>query len=325
VGRRVGVVCRPPTGPDSSPRRAKFLRAGVRRILETLIVRSGAVSVARARRRRHVLVLAYHNVVPDGASPAGDGSLHLLRDHFLRQLDLLHSWAEIVPLTELFSRPPDEARPCVAITFDDAYRGAVTIALPELRNRGLPATLFVAPGRLGGETFWWDLIGGGASLAPDVRFYALNELHGEEAPIRAWACKAGLPMHEVPELWRSATVSELEDSLYPGLSLGSHSWSHPNLAALGRAEVEQELNASRVWLRARFAGSFVPWLAFPYGLFTAQTCEAARTLEFRGALRIDGGWMQPPISEPLAVPRLNIPAGLSADGFALRISGLISR
>ncbi|WP_128428581.1 polysaccharide deacetylase family protein [Streptomyces cyaneus] len=42
----------------------------------------------------------------------------------------------------------------VGLTFDDGYTDFVTTALPVLRRRGFTATVFVLPGRLGGENAW---------------------------------------------------------------------------------------------------------------------------------------------------------------------------
>jgi peptidoglycan/xylan/chitin deacetylase (PgdA/CDA1 family) len=294
-------------------------------LLERLLLRGGPAALARANRRGDVIVLAYHNVVPDASPQAGDRSLHLSRNLFARHLDLLRRWAEVVPLEEILRRESAANRPQVAITIDDAYRGAVTVGLTELRDRELPATLFVAPGRLGGETFWWDALAVGAGLPAGVRHHALGELRGEEARIRAWARQTGLDVHDLPDLWRSATAPEISAAMYPGLALGSHSWSHPNLAGLTAVEIEQELAASRDWLLAHFRSCYTPWIAYPYGQYSASVCTTARELGFAGAFRIDGGWIRRPFPDPFAAPRLNIPAGLSADGFALRLAGLMSR
>ncbi len=71
-------------------------------------------------------------------------------------LDDLAELADVVALEEMLNppavsgeRPAPSRRPRVAVTFDDAYRGAVTIAQDELTRHGFPSTLFVAPGLLG--------------------------------------------------------------------------------------------------------------------------------------------------------------------------------
>ena len=160
-------------------------------------------------------------------------------------------------------------------------------------------------------------------MTDEGRRHALEELRGEESAVRSWASAAGLGLGSVPDLWRSASAEELAAAVYPGLTLGSHSWSHPNLARLSAAEIGRELAASHDWLVDRFPRFYAPWLAFPYGRFSREVCDAAGTRGFAGALRIDGGWSRLPLPDPLAAARMNVPAGVSTDGFALRLSGLM--
>jgi peptidoglycan/xylan/chitin deacetylase (PgdA/CDA1 family) len=297
------------------------MRAGLKRALEMMLARGGPAAGARALRRDGVLALAYHNVVPQGAPPAGERSLHLSFDRFRHQLDLLQRWTSVASLVRLSQEPLD--KPQIVLTFDDAYRGAVTLALGELRQRGLPATMFVAPGRLGGQPFWWDTLAGESGLPVGMRQHALEVLRGIEVDVLSWAGEAGIRRHDVPDEWCSASSAELAAAVYPGLTLGSHSWSHANLARLSPEEIAQELDLSRKWLAQRFPDAFSPWLAYPYGRFSPDAQGAARAAGYAGALRIDGGWTRLPLGDSFAAPRLNVPRDLSDDGFALRISGLI--
>ncbi|MFD4261678.1 polysaccharide deacetylase family protein [Streptomyces sp. NPDC058534] len=54
----------------------------------------------------------------------------------------------------LAARARGEARDLVGLTFDDGYADFVTEALPLLRRWNCGATLFVLPGRLGGDNAW---------------------------------------------------------------------------------------------------------------------------------------------------------------------------
>jgi peptidoglycan/xylan/chitin deacetylase (PgdA/CDA1 family) len=302
------------------------VRTGLKHAMESLLIGAGVAGVSRARVRRRALILAYHNVVPDDAPPAGDLSLHITRRCFARQLDELYRHAEIVPLERIFA-PADGEGPRVAITFDDAYRGAVTEGLDELARRGLPATVFVSPGLLDGHAFWWDLLAEpGGGLGEDVRRHALERLQGKDAVIRSWAEGAGHPLREPPSHARSASAEELAAALARGpFTVGSHTWSHASLPRLSPGEVATELGPPRDWLSARFGPAFVPWLSYPYGHFSPMVVEAAAAAGYRGALGIEGGWVPEPVPAPYAIPRLNVPAGLSTRGFALRVAGLFCR
>src|SRR5258705_8432751 len=105
------------------------------------------------------MILAYHGVIPEGQAPAGEQALFIAQRDFATHLDMLAAEADVAPLDRIDE--PGDGRPRVAITFDDAYAGAVNEGVRELAKRNLPATIFVAPGRLNGHVFWGDALSHG--------------------------------------------------------------------------------------------------------------------------------------------------------------------
>ncbi|MGH7628559.1 MAG: polysaccharide deacetylase family protein, partial [Gemmatimonadales bacterium] len=268
------------------------MRILVKRAAEGILARSGIAWLIGRPAQRRGLILAYHNIVPAGCARVGDLSLHLPQAAFERQLDRLEALADVLPLPELLRTDrPESSRPQVAITFDDAYQGAVTAGVETLARRGFPATIFVAPAFLGGGSFWWDALAGKEGSVPaPIRRMALDTLRGEHARVREWAGEQGLPMADLPAHARAAAEIELiAAAQQPGVTIGSHSWSHPNLARLGDADLREELVKSRDWLAARFSLRFIPWLSFPYGAYSEGVARAAAEAGYLGALRIDGG------------------------------------
>ena len=108
------------------------MRGSLKRGAELALVRSGLAGAWRRASGRDVVVLAYHNVVPSGDNPAGDSSLHLPLSSFSAQIDVLCETHSVVPLRDLMGAGRRERKPLAAITFDDAYRGALELGLPEL-------------------------------------------------------------------------------------------------------------------------------------------------------------------------------------------------
>lgn len=304
------------------------MRTVLKKAAESALCRSGLTRLAALSRVGDTIVLAYHNIVPEGEAVCGDTSLHLPQREFARQLDLIRRTHEIVPLATLLQpRTGPARRPRAVITFDDACQGAVTAGVAELVSRGLPATVFVAPAFLGGRSFWWDALSGsrGEGLPAEIRTHALDALAGRDDDVRAWAGREQLPLRSIPEHQTCATEEQLRalDRL-EGITLGSHTWSHPNLTRLSDAELEGELLRPLSWLSERFR-QVIPWLAYPYGLASDRVRKAAAAAGYEGAVLVEGGWLgRPPLTEidPFALPRQNIPAGLSLDGFELRVSGL---
>jgi peptidoglycan/xylan/chitin deacetylase (PgdA/CDA1 family) len=295
----------------------------LKHLAERALVAGGIARLARERRRGAALVLAYHNIVPTGAQPAGDASLHLPQSDFARQLDALRKTHDVVALPSLLDENAPSDSPRVAITFDDAYAGALRAGVEELALRGMPATIFVAPGLLGIET-WWDVLAPRGDVVPeDIRKHALWQLGGKRDSVLSWRGRPGIPMATNQSLPRIGTAAELASAgARRGITLGSHSWAHPNLCALSPEELERELSMPLEWLRARFA-SVVPFLSYPYGLHSTAVEEAAARAGYRGAFLVDGSWLPAKSNRShYALPRFNVPAGLSLDGFRLRVAGI---
>jgi peptidoglycan/xylan/chitin deacetylase (PgdA/CDA1 family) len=300
----------------------------MRRLLKERFERAVSIPAAawitRRRVREKRLILAYHGILPEGEEPAGERALFVRQSRFISHLEVLAAEADVVPLGLIDD--PGDGRPRVAITIDDAYRGSVNVGVRELAARSLPATIFVAPARLNNHVFWWDALAHGReNLDEKLRHHALHNLHGADERIRTWAANAGIAAcDELPPYAQTATHAELTEALrFSGITIGSHSWSHPNLASLDVAEVVTEVRRSREWLRAEFGEKAINWLAYPYGLESARVQVAVADASYEGALRVLGGWHGTGDVSRFARPRLNIGPRLSVAGLRARLQGAV--
>jgi peptidoglycan/xylan/chitin deacetylase (PgdA/CDA1 family) len=311
------------TGRDMS--RAK---EGIKRSVERLLVGSRIPRSILRKPGRGVLILAYHNIVPEGESPVGDRSLHLPQRNFAEQLDRLLETHTVVPLDQLLAPETETSRPRAVLTFDDAYLGALTAGLEELESRGLPATVFVNPGALDWEGFWWDRLADPVTgiLPEAVRGHALDALGGRQMEILSWAATTGLDLHPLPEYARAAPLPHLRSvAASPVVALGSHSWSHPCLRSLSEKELNHELASARDWLAQHFS-SVCGWISYPYGHHSKQV-ERGAARYHEGGLRVSGGIARAgDFNEPdrYRVPRINVPSGVTGEGFILRLAGMVS-
>ncbi|GAC1648825.1 MAG: hypothetical protein NVS4B3_04940 [Gemmatimonadaceae bacterium] len=270
-------------------------------------------------------MLAYHDIVPEGEEPGGDLSLHLPQGAFAEQLDILVRTHDVVPLDQLLqppSAPP--SRPLAAITFDDAYTGAMTVGVAELARRGLFATVFVAPAFIGGGSFWWDTFASvDAGPAGAFRERAIVDARGQSDAVTELARAMGRIARVQPPHRRCASLAELRAAA-GHISFGSHSWSHPNLVRLTDVELQEELARPLLWLRQHLS-PVVPWLAYPYGVSAPRVERAAAAAGYTGAVLVSGGATRRPPRNCFAVPRLDVPGEVSPGGFALRVSGFLRR
>lgn len=100
-------------------------------------------------------LFAYHGIVErplDVPDPC-----FMRREVFVRQVEAIAAAYEVVPLEEGLRglAPGAEAPPRAALTFDDGYEDFARAAYPVLRERNLPATVFLSTAFLGGDGATW--------------------------------------------------------------------------------------------------------------------------------------------------------------------------
>lgn len=299
------------------------MATGWKRLVEIGLSRGGPARVAM-RRRPAIAILAYHNIVPTGEHPAGDRSLHVDQAVFAEQLDSLREWADVVSLSKIHQQPTN-SRPRVVITFDDAYRGTMTAGMAELEKRGMPATVFVPTGLIGGSGFWWDrIVDGDLPLSDSDRAFVLDRLQGDGVRAAVWTEEQGRSLVDLPDHAQPVTEEELAGMTVPGLTLGAHTVSHRKLPGLDADALRQEFGESKEWLRARVP-HYVDWLAYPYGLHDDVVVQVAREF-YEGALLVNGGALRgggAARSDPHRTPRINVSRGVTLDGLRCRVAGLI--
>jgi len=134
-------------------------------------------------------VFIYHRF-GDSRYPSTNTTLSEFRSH----LNLLRQGGyQVLPLVEIVERlraGRELPERCVAITVDDAFRSFLLGAMPLLREYGMPATLFVNPGELGGPDFLsWDELRGLAGEGIDIgnhssgHGYLLDRRDGESLAV----------------------------------------------------------------------------------------------------------------------------------------------
>ena len=315
------IFCQPDPDTSTSP---AMIRRLAKISAEAVLGWKKLAPLFKRRMSGRGLILAYHNVVPPGESPIGAKTLHVGVDAFFQQVEAAMDEHRLVSLRQVLEdSSEDESR--IAITFDDAYGGVVGHALPELARLGVPATVFVPPAFVGGDSFWWDALTPPSddALTDAARDHALWHLRGEQKRIRDWAREAGLRWREMPGHARCTSLEAiLRAASLPNIDFAPHSWSHPNLVAIDKAQVREELKKSRRWLLDQdLAGC--DFLAYPYGHENETVRTIAADCGYVGGLTVTGGWMRTR-PDQFAIPRLNVPAGLSLRGFRLRLRGLLA-
>lgn len=155
-----------------------------------------ALGLAGCRARPPVPILTWHSL-----AKVGDG-FTVPPDQFVAELDALKDRPTLSLHHLLAGAPPPRA---VVLTFDDGAEDAFSIALPELRKRGMRGTFFIVTGLVGDDEAHRHIEGG-------VRYLI-------------WS--------EVLQLARA------------GMEIGSHTVDHERLSNLPRERVREELVQSK--------------------------------------------------------------------------------
>lgn len=164
---------------------------------------------------------------------------------------------------ELLSGPIDTKK--VMITFDDGYEDFYWEGFPCLQQHGLSATVFVVVGRIGATNSW-------------------DEKDGFRSR-------------------RLLSVTQLRELQHQGLTLGSHSLTHPWLPALSDADLRREVVNSKLRLED-LLGSEVTCFAYPSGGMDARVRSAVAKAGYKMGMSLKSGlsiW-----DDPLSISRIDL-------------------
>lgn len=304
----------------------------------------------RAERRR--LILMYHRVDEPGDDPFG---LAVGPERFRGHLEAMGARGRMVSLDELLRAEPSEGAPLIGVTFDDGYEDNLSVAVPLLREAGIPATFFVCTGSLGdARGFWWDRVTSAvaATAVPTVDveglegLVAVDELSSPESRTRATLAIAA-QLKPLAPATRDGLLDELEARLpvrpggrrtpapvldeaglralaaQPAVTIGAHTRGHPMLSRLARDAQTAEIIDSVETIHA-VTGTRPSFVAYPYGGrddYDDDSCGAAADAGMTMAFGNHGGVIDP-VSDPYRIPRYYVPP-LAAHDFPSWLDGVL--
>jgi peptidoglycan/xylan/chitin deacetylase (PgdA/CDA1 family) len=261
----------------------------MKKLFFILLHRAGVVRLVARWHRKRTVFLCYHSVTRWPGPIFNEYKLHMSLSRFVSHLDYLQRNYNIISLGEyLDARRDHRALPdnAVVLTFDDGQRNFYTVVAPLLVERRLPAAAFIIT-RITSER-------------GDSAF------EGEWSPIDDHLY---LSWSEVRALARM-----------PGIEIGSHSHTHPDLTILPPEEVERELKDSRAAIIAN-TGNTRPALAYPHGRASESVRESASALGYACAFTGELG-ANDPEADLYDLRRVVIAGDDDLATFAARVSGL---
>jgi peptidoglycan/xylan/chitin deacetylase (PgdA/CDA1 family) len=247
--------------------------------------------------RNRLTVLAYHRIT-DPHAPGFDTfkpNVSATPAEFAAQMDFVREHFNVVSSDDLIdwldgkrSLPPYPA----LITFDDGYRDNYDHAWPILRERGLPATLFLTTGFIGTtKPFYWDLIAycfyhtrKTEAELPPLGYLRWNDEASRDRVMKHWLgtlkrlsdAEKQAAVEQLPQRL-DVTVKEdtfaglllswdqVREMAVDGFTMGSHTESHPILTRIPIEQARAELEVSKARIEAEI-GRTVRAFAYTNGM-----------------------------------------------------------
>jgi peptidoglycan/xylan/chitin deacetylase (PgdA/CDA1 family) len=225
-----------------------------------------------------LLILCYH-----GISEAWPARTSVKPGDFERQLsEFVRRGYRGATFSEALTAPPSDRT--LVVTFDDAHRSVLELAVPAMARLGIPGTVYAPT----------EYAGSGMPMAWDGYDVWLGTEHESELTCMSWDELGGLAAE--------------------GWEVGSHTRSHPRLSQLGDAEIAAELTDSRRECEERM-GMPCHSLAYPYSDYDDRVVRAAGEAGYRFAATVP---RTPRSPLPLQWPRVGVYHGESVRRVRLR-------
>ena len=315
----------------------------------------GVHHLSRRIGRRRLLILCYHGVAA-GPLPEGCPAWHHVDvSDFERQIRYIARHYDVLPIDRALDRLDNGSADRIAcVTFDDGYRNNRSVALPVLREAGVPATAYLATGFVATSHVLWTVELEAAfrlSRVPEIELSALGlgarTLHTSSSRTAAAAEAIRRLKREGPAR-RRPLVSDLIDTLGPApdgilepfrmldwsdvaamdeeglVSFGAHTVNHEIVSRLDDAELHSEI-AGSVAEVGRRVKSISTTFAFPNGSPADFDERSRRVLEEVGARAalstIED--LNDPAVDRFALRRIVVGRGMDFDRFRLATSGFL--
>jgi peptidoglycan/xylan/chitin deacetylase (PgdA/CDA1 family) len=324
---------------------SRVMRQTARWIAAGTAGRLGIVaSHARQRRLggRWGIILRYHRVIPN-EEPAAPYRMGLGVDLFTSQIAWLAEHARVVSLEEFLhwrdsgKTPPQDL---YVLTFDDGYRDNLTHAAPVLERHGMTGTFYITAACLTERMPFWPEVLSQVVRLTSARSRAL-EVNGVQTVLelgtpeeRVDTCLAMIErLRKMPAERISAEVARIADVLQvdveraraatppvlsaddlralaaKGHGIGSHTVSHPYLAAEPQGRQREEIEGSKRLLEDALRTPVLDF-CYPGGGYTATTRDIVAAAGYRSATTSDLG-IAGPEDDIFRLPRVGVGEALA--------------
>jgi peptidoglycan/xylan/chitin deacetylase (PgdA/CDA1 family) len=293
-------------------------RPSLQLVWATLLQASGCLWWAKRqlRRRGAVIVLTFHRILNDAEfhHTSSLPGIVVRRRTFEELAAYVAGRDEAVDFERAISAPAGKMR--VMFTFDDGWKDNYTNALPILRSRKIPATVFVCPGLVGRSMpFWPELV---ASLlgkaSPPVTRIEIERLietlktytsdRREQYIARLYELHAPVDGRDAYDGDRTVSWDDIRQMDAAGVAFGCHTHTHQILTQVSAQTARQEIRESKQAMEGALRRQ-CNLFAYPNGSASAETRRFLTQEGFTAAFTTQrAAWTGG--SDRMAIPRVNV-------------------
>jgi peptidoglycan/xylan/chitin deacetylase (PgdA/CDA1 family) len=271
------------------------------------------------RSRGFVCVLGLHRVLESGVVTVSHPAILLQKNTFASLLQFLEKDFAFVRLLDWLDQTTAlTARAECIVTFDDGWADNYLMAWPMLRERRIPATIFLSTDYIDtNKMFWVERFRASRSEDPEVD-NLIESYKRMPAAERELALQGKLTQtSELPSTDAMLTWSQVREMCKDGIEFGSHTHTHPLLSHEDQTTAEQEIVIPRDVLREQ-AGIRVRTFAYPNGDWNHAVRSAVERNGYECAFTTRSRWYRRG-EDRFAIPRILLHEG-NVTGFTGKFS-----
>jgi len=259
-----------------------------------------------------MLILCYHSI-SESTEDRIDPSIIVSPANFEKQLASLADSAQVISMAdyaEALHSGRSLPKNAVVLTFDDGYRDNWATALPLLRKFGFPATFLLATDYIGGGPKWEDRVTGmlhrskhetvtldlqtgrmtfdtqdqkarGKSIVRLLGMLSRYQRSRREQVLADLAAQSEADTADFDQVmmdWDQAR----EIAATPGMTVGAHTVTHPNLTRVPDDQVQEEVVTSKQVVEQQI-GQPVRFFCYPYGDYDDRVIRSLKAAGFECA------------------------------------------
>jgi len=302
--------------------------------------------LAKVCQQHPCIILLYHRITDKSSKYHNQGrAMHHPAMHFKSEILYLKRNYQILTMDEVIRHLKSGVgfrKPAVAITFDDGYLDNYTLACPVLKKHGVPATIYLSTGLIGtSQRIWTDQIEfmlletrkgqlGLPKLLGDKELRIKTKEEKEQVSNEITEALKKRPDAERTEIMRQLFKSleindnhgknceervmlnwdEVQKMAKNGITIGSHSHTHPILSRMPIQKGKEEILESKKIIEENL-GIKVKHFAFPNGKeedFNEELRDYCRDIGFESVASVIYGTNNASKGDPLNLKRISATA-----------------